>query len=62
MPPMRPRRWLRSPTTLPTKSFGTTTSTAITGSSSVGEARRTASLKAIDPAILNAISDESTSW
>jgi len=28
----------------------------------VGEARRTASLKAIDPAILNAISDESTSW
>ena len=39
-----------------------TTSTAITGSSSFGFARCIASLKAIEPAILNAISLESTSW
>ena len=62
MPPMRPRREVRSPTTVPTKSFGTTTSTAMTGSSSAGLARLTASFSAIEPAILNAISEESTSW
>ena len=39
-----------------------TTSTAITGSSSFGFARFIASLKAIEPAILNARSLESTSW
>ena len=39
-----------------------TTSTDIIGSSSTGEAFRTASLAAIEPAILNAISDESTGW
>src|SRR5438270_8409330 len=38
------------------KSSGVTTSTAITGSSNTGEALRAASLNAIDPAILNAIS------
>ena len=32
------------------------------GSSSTGLALRAASLKAIEPAILNAISEESTSW
>ena len=42
-------------------SSGTTTSTAMIGSSSTGLAFRAASLIAIDPAILNAISDESTS-
>ena len=41
---------------------GVTTSTFIIGSSSTGCARLAASLNAIDPAILNAISDESTSW
>ena len=39
-----------------------TTSTAITGSSSFGFARFIASLNAIEPAILNARSLESTSW
>ena len=43
-------------------SLGTTTSTRITGSSSTGLAFFAASWNAIDPAILNAISDESTSW
>ena len=40
---------------------GTTTSTDIMGSSKTGPALRAASLKAIEPAILNAISEESTS-
>ena len=62
VPAIRPRRRLRSPTTVPTNSVGATTSTAIIGSSSVGLARRAASLNAIEPAILKAISDESTSW
>ena len=44
------------------KSSGSTTSTAIIGSSNTGFALRAASLKAIDPAILNASSEESTSW
>ena len=42
-------------------SSGTTTSSAISGSSNVGEAFLAASRSAIDPAILNAISLESTS-
>ena len=43
-------------------SSGVTTSTCMMGSRSTGLARFTASLKAIEPAILNAISEESTSW
>ena len=61
MPSMRPRREFRSPMMALMKSSGTTTSTDITGSSSTGVALRAASLNAIDPAILNAISLESTS-
>ena len=48
--------------TSPMFSSGVVTSTAIIGSSSAGSALRAASLSAIEPAILNAISDESTSW
>lgn len=44
------------------KSSGVSTSTAIIGSSSTGFARRIASLNAIEPAIRNAFSFESTSW
>ena len=40
---------------------GTTTSTDMIGSSRTGLALRVASLNAIEPAILNAISEESTS-
>ncbi len=61
-PSTRPRRELRSPITSPRYSSGVTTSTAITGSSSFGFARCIALLKAIEPATLNAISLESTSW
>ena len=43
-------------------SSGVTTSTSMIGSSRTGLALRAASLKAIEPAILNAISEESTSW
>ena len=42
--------------------LGRVTSTAIIGSSSAGSALRAAALNTIEPAILNAISDESTSW
>ncbi len=59
---MRPRRDVMSPMTSPMYSSGVTTSTAITGSSSTGAAFLAASWKAIEPAILNAISEESTSW
>ena len=48
--------------TSPRKSSGVTTSTAITGSSRTGLERRVPSWIAIEPAILNAISEESTSW
>ncbi len=48
--------------TSPMLSSGVMTSTAISGSSRTGLALRAASLKTIEPAILNAISDESTSW
>ena len=61
MPMGRPRRPLRSPITSPTVSSGTTIATVRMGSSSTGEAFAMACLKAIEPAILNAISDESTS-
>ena len=47
--------------TSPMYSSGVRTSTAMSGSRMTGFALRTASLKPIDPAILNAISDESTS-
>ena len=46
----------------PSPGWGTVTSTAITGSNSTGLALRAASLNAIDPANLKAISFESTSW
>ena len=48
--------------TAPTASSGTVTSSSMIGSSSTGSAFEYASLNAIDPAILNAISDESTVW
>ena len=48
--------------TSPMKPSGVTTSTRMTGSRMTGSALATAALAAIDPAILNAISDESTSW
>jgi hypothetical protein len=48
--------------TSPMKGSGVETSTSMTGSSSWGSALRAASFSAIEPAILNAISDESTSW
>ena len=59
---MMPRRELRSPMTSPMLSSGVVTSTAIIGSRSAGSALRAASFITIEPAILNAISDESTSW
>ena len=46
----------------PMNSSGAVISTAMIGSSSVGRAWCTASLKASEPAILNAISEESTLW
>ncbi len=48
--------------TSPRKSSGVTTSTDMTGSRSFGFARFMPSLNAIEPAILNARSLESTSW
>ena len=48
--------------TSPMYSSGVTTSTAMIGSMSTGRARLQASWNAIEPAILNAISEESTSW
>ena len=51
-----------SPITSPMKSLGIVTSTRIIGSSTTGLAFSTASLTAIDAAILKAISEESTSW
>ena len=48
--------------TSPMNSSGMTTSTRMTGSRIVGSAFPTASLTAMEPAILKAISDESTSW
>ncbi len=48
--------------TSPMNSSGTTTSTAMMGSNRTGAALLTAFLKAKEPAILKAISEESTSW
>ena len=48
--------------TSPMYCSGVTTSTAMTGSSRIGAERRRASLIAMEPAILNAASEESTSW
>ena len=62
MPCGRPRRLERSPITAPAYSSGTAISTFITGSRRVGRHLAMASLKASEPAILNAISEESTSW
>ena len=62
IPSGRPRRELRSPITSPTQSSGTSTLTVMIGSSSAGSACSMASLNAIEPAILNAISEESTEW
>src|SRR5256885_12653708 len=61
MPVIWPRRRFRSPITSPEYSSGVTTSTFMIGSSSTGLARLKPSLKPIEPAILNAISFESTS-
>ena len=62
MPSGRPRREFRSPITSPTDSSGTSTVTVMIGSISAGWARSMASLNAIEPAILKAISEESTEW
>ena len=59
---MRPRRAVTSPITSPMNSSGVVTSNSITGSRITGSALRAASFIAIEPAILNAISEESTSW
>ena len=48
--------------TSPVNSSVVVTSTLIIGSSRVAPALAMASLKASEPAILNAISEESTSW
>ena len=48
--------------TSPMNSSGIVTSTRIIGSRTTGSALSTASLTAIEAAILKAISDESTSW
>ena len=62
MPCRRPRRELRSPFTAPTASSGTLASSSMIGSRRTGSALIYASFQAIEPAILNAISDESTVW
>ena len=59
---MRPRRAVTSPITSPRNSSGVVTSNSMTGSRITGSALRAASFTAMEPAILNAISDESTSW
>ena len=57
-----PRRDERSPITSPKNSSAIVTSNFMIGSSNIGLAFRAADCNAIEPAILNAISDESTSW
>ena len=54
-------RELRSPITVPVYSSGTDNGNFMIGSIRIGCACFIASLKAIEPAILNAISEESTS-
>src|SRR3989304_2897259 len=61
-PNTRPRLLFRSPITSPSDSSGTATSTVMIGSKRPGFACRTPFLKASDPAILKAISEESTVW
>ena len=56
-----PRRLFKSPMTLPIYSSGTTTSTFMIGSIMTGSAFFIASLNAMEPAMENAISEESTS-
>ena len=53
---------LMSPSTSPKKSSGVVTSTFMIGSSMPGRPCATPSLRPSMPAILNAISDESTAW
>ena len=48
--------------TSPTSSVGARTSTFTYGSRRIGRACATALLNAIEPATLNAISEESTEW
>ena len=62
MPSIWPRRLLRSPITSPMNSSGIVTSTFMIGSRITGWAFGIASLMASEPAILNAISELSTSW
>ena len=62
MPCGRPRRELRSPITSPTVSSGTDSVTIMIGSSSTGLACSSACFIAIEPASLNASSEESTVW
>ena len=62
MPSTRPRRPLRSRLTSPMYASGTRTSTFMIGSSSTGLACWTPSLSAIEAAILNDSSFESTVW
>ena len=61
VPSTRPLLALILPSTSPKYSSGTTTSTFIIGSSSVQAAFSKAALMPMEPAILNAISEESTS-
>ena len=51
-----------SPITVPIYSSGTLTETFMMGSRMTGSAFLQASLNAMEPAILKAISEESTSW
>jgi hypothetical protein len=57
-----PRRLFRSPITSPMDSSGTVTSMFMIGSRSTGFADPMALFTPIEPAILKAISEESTSW
>src|SRR3954451_12562078 len=60
MPCGRPRREFRSPMTSPTLSSGTLSVTSMIGSSSTAPASPSASFIAIEPAVRNACSDESS--
>jgi hypothetical protein len=62
MPCGRPRRLERSPITAPAYSSGTAISTVMIGSRIVGRHFGIPSLNASEPAILNDISELSTSW
>ncbi len=62
MPLIFPLREVRSAITSPSISSGTTTSSRIIGSSRTGFAEASAFFSAIDPAMRNAMSEESTVW